>query len=1077
MDGNKVVISFTEQGLDEIADQLVQIGAIDAKQAAEFKKSNDEYRTRQQLVSQLFNAQSKMSGEISKNAKSMEDFSKATQNATKNITNGATNEAIKKTGQAIDKNNASIQKQGSILRQLKQEYQELVTASEEAYAAGNRAFGDELQKKAGEVQDRIGDIRAATKAYASDTATFDAIGAGIRGIGAGFQIAQGAQALFGTGNKDLEKQLVKIQATMALVNGLTEVQNLLQKESALRIGLTNAQRFLQNTLERAGITIQTQSNVAEGTGEAIKKRVVVVQAVENGLTSQSVIVRGAATAAQWALNNAMLAFPLIAIIAGLTAVVGLMGGFSDGLAEAAENQILLNETQKENLKILQAQDDFINKYSSDLVAKYQREIDLMKAQGVSTDEIRKKENQLQQERNRNAQYQFGNHLIEVANLEKNRLAYVGLTASLAAYNKAKAESGDDTFDQQIEALQGKMEVLQTLIKMGEDAVQNQADATVETSIFILEKQKEIELEGLAFQKDILTSKLRFAKEGSEQQLAIQLGLAKNERDTAIANLKAANQSTADIEAAYNEKRLQLIEAFNTVQLQKKLSLVNAELSAVRIGSQTELDLKLKALDIENQIELNNRKLTDEKRKEITAKYLRTTQNMIADFAKKQRDEELNTQLLINDAKMKLLERGSEEELILKQKRLAIEEQLELNNIDRNLLGTELAEAQKNNIIANYVAKNKALELEAIEKVIAAREQENNRIGDILQRRADLEANNVNTSIERKQQLQLDAFDNSLLLLQKEEAATTERYLAGIISFEEYQKELTRIHDEQNLNRLEKQNAYDEIEMQNLIRKTDKVRTLGTDTISMLTQANDVYLQRQLEGYNSDLRNNEDLFNRKVITEKEYTAKKLELEKKIAKEKAEAAEREKALALVQVLINTASSIIKTGAEMGYPAAIPFQVLAGAIGLVQYAAIASKPIPGYAKGTKNAPKGWAWVGEEGPELVWMNGGEEVKTNKESMKMADKYNQSLRNTYADRIDRGPIPSKAAEKAMAIFNSNAPNIDINTLSKLIGNEVGSHISRLPITMMSFDRNGFQASIMEGNSLTNYLDSRYSSN
>lgn len=39
-------------------------------------------------------------------------------------------------------------------------------------------------------------------------------------------------------------------------------------------------------------------------------------------------------------------------------------------------------------------------------------------------------------------------------------------------------------------------------------------------------------------------------------------------------------------------------------------------------------------------------------------------------------------------------------------------------------------------------------------------------------------------------------------------------------------------------------------------------------------------------------------------------------------------------------------------------------------------------GFAKGTGGAPPGWAWVGEEGPELVNMTGGETVLTSAQSM-----------------------------------------------------------------------------------------------
>jgi len=38
-------------------------------------------------------------------------------------------------------------------------------------------------------------------------------------------------------------------------------------------------------------------------------------------------------------------------------------------------------------------------------------------------------------------------------------------------------------------------------------------------------------------------------------------------------------------------------------------------------------------------------------------------------------------------------------------------------------------------------------------------------------------------------------------------------------------------------------------------------------------------------------------------------------------------------------------------------------------------------GYATGTDNATPGWHLVGEEGPELMWFNGGEKVASNSET------------------------------------------------------------------------------------------------
>jgi hypothetical protein len=55
----------------------------------------------------------------------------------------------------------------------------------------------------------------------------------VQGITAGFQIAQGAAALFGSENEDLQKSLLKVQGAMALATGVQQVANLLNKDSIL----------------------------------------------------------------------------------------------------------------------------------------------------------------------------------------------------------------------------------------------------------------------------------------------------------------------------------------------------------------------------------------------------------------------------------------------------------------------------------------------------------------------------------------------------------------------------------------------------------------------------------------------------------------------------------------------------------------------------------------------------------------------------------------------------------------------------------------------------------------------------
>lgn len=90
----------------------------------------------------------------------------------------------------------------------------------------------------------------------------------------------------------------------------------------------------------------------------------------------------------------------------------------------------------------------------------------------------------------------------------------------------------------------------------------------------------------------------------------------------------------------------------------------------------------------------------------------------------------------------------------------------------------------------------------------------------------------------------------------------------------------------------------------------------------------------------------------------------EKEKKIRRDKAKA---DKKAALIQSVINTALSIGKTAATVGFPAAIPLIAIAAALGLAQQVAIASQPIPQFDKGVKNAPDGGFIAGEKRPEFM--------------------------------------------------------------------------------------------------------------
>lgn len=61
-----------------------------------------------------------------------------------------------------------------------------------------------------------------------------------------------------------------------------------------------------------------------------------------------------------------------------------------------------------------------------------------------------------------------------------------------------------------------------------------------------------------------------------------------------------------------------------------------------------------------------------------------------------------------------------------------------------------------------------------------------------------------------------------------------------------------------------------------------------------------------------------------------------------------------------------------------------------------------IGGFASGTPNAPPGWAWVGEEGPELMYLHGGETILPASVSEKVADIPWYAFATSNAER---GPV------------------------------------------------------------------------
>lgn len=134
-------------------------------------------------------------------------------------------------GETVEKASGKVQSLRTQLKELKAQL-----------ASGNLSTEEfaKISAEAGKLQDKIGDVNQRVKNLASDTKLLDGFTSVATGIAGGFAAAQGAIALFGDENKDLQKTLVKVQGSVALLNGLQAVANTLNKDSALMTGLNTA---------------------------------------------------------------------------------------------------------------------------------------------------------------------------------------------------------------------------------------------------------------------------------------------------------------------------------------------------------------------------------------------------------------------------------------------------------------------------------------------------------------------------------------------------------------------------------------------------------------------------------------------------------------------------------------------------------------------------------------------------------------------------------------------------------------------------------------------------------------------
>jgi hypothetical protein len=216
-------------------------------------------------------------------------------------------------------------------------------------------------KRAAELKDRIGDAKALTDAFNPD-AKFKAVASSLAGVAGGFSALQGAMALFGNENKDVEKALLKVNAAMALSQGLQAVGESVDsfKQLGAVIKSTTTFQTLNNAATQTAVTIQKAFGIATvqtSVGFNILKGAIIATGIGALVVALGLVVQNFDKISNWIKNS-----PLGTLAKGVGNLVEQFTDFIGVTSEAERNLDKLsaankraNEDIESRIKVLKAQ--------------------------------------------------------------------------------------------------------------------------------------------------------------------------------------------------------------------------------------------------------------------------------------------------------------------------------------------------------------------------------------------------------------------------------------------------------------------------------------------------------------------------------------------------------------------------------------------------------------------------------------------------------------------------------------------------------------------------------------------------
>lgn len=148
----------------------------------------------------------------------------------------------------------------SFRTQLRNSREEIIKLFQSGKVTTSQIY--EMARGAGNLKDSMGDAQQAINVLSSDTFKLDVALQGLQVGAAGFQVMTGAAALFGAESEELQKVLVRLNAVMAITNGLKQINDGLQKQTALSMGLNIAAQKAYNIVVGQSVGVLKSFRIA-----------------------------------------------------------------------------------------------------------------------------------------------------------------------------------------------------------------------------------------------------------------------------------------------------------------------------------------------------------------------------------------------------------------------------------------------------------------------------------------------------------------------------------------------------------------------------------------------------------------------------------------------------------------------------------------------------------------------------------------------------------------------------------------------------------------------------------------------